>query len=128
MNATKVNVTYSTATNIYKYNSSNLIISYAIAIWFTLFSLLLGLYAFLDNGVVHSTEFSAIMATTRNPALNSLSEGHSLGTISLNKGIQRVKLMFGVLEEGQDKVHGVSRIGFGLQDNVTRLKKGGKYV
>jgi len=92
----------------------------------------LGFYSF-DNGVAHSTAFSAVLATTRNSALDALSKGHSLGSLPLDKSVKGVRLRFGELMEGTEKVVDedgavVKHIGFGLQDDVLRLKKGGKYV
>jgi hypothetical protein len=48
--------------------------SYGITFLLTTQSVCLGLYAFHINGVAHSTYFSAIIATTRNPGLDVLSD------------------------------------------------------
>jgi hypothetical protein len=90
-------VTMTPSYNIYQYNSF-LLLSYGIPLVFTTFSIILGIHAFGSNGVAHSTAFSAIVATTRNPALDDLSKGHSLGSFPLDKETARVKLKFGGIE------------------------------
>ena len=127
-------VTNSTTRNVYKYSSHNLIISYSTAIFVSALALVLGFYSFLDNGVAHSTAFSAVLATTRNSALDVLSKGHSLGSLPLDKRVEGVRLRFGELNGGgTEKVvdedgYEVKHIGFGLADDVLKLRKGRKYV
>ncbi|ORY12614.1 hypothetical protein BCR34DRAFT_289978 [Clohesyomyces aquaticus] len=133
-NATIVNVTYFYEQNIYNYDSQNLIISYSVAIFFTLLCVCTGFFALQFNGVVHSTAFSAIIATTRNPELDKLSVGHSLGAMPLKH--TNVRLRFGELTGDREKDwnsgsdgNGTGRhIGFGLAENVVDLVKGQKYT
>jgi hypothetical protein len=88
---------------MYQYDSRNLILSYGIAIFVTLLGVSLGLYSFHTNGVSHSMAFSAVVGTTRNPALDvileyedkemmavrlKLSPSHS-NVISKEKGFER---------------------------------------
>jgi len=96
-------VTYQETRNIYQYDSRNLIISYSTAIFFALFSVSVGLSSFRENGVAHSTAFSAIVATTRNSELDILSKGHSLGAVPLEKLVAEAKLRFGELVNGSEK-------------------------
>jgi hypothetical protein len=110
--------------NIYQYNSFLLLLSYGIPLVFTTCTVLLGIHAFRSNGVVHSTAFSAIVATTRNPALDALSEGHSLGSFPLDKEMAKVKLKFGGIEIGDKGV----RAGFGFAGEVSELRKQGTYI
>jgi len=84
----------------------------------------LGIYAFRFNGVAHSTAFSAMIATTRNPALDGLSEGHSLGCFPMDKEMAKTKLMFGGIEVGRKG----SRAGFGLAGEVSELERRGTYI
>lgn len=58
--AQNISVKYTTVRNIYTYDSRKLMISYGIALLATTIALCFGFYAFFDNGVVHSTAFSAI--------------------------------------------------------------------
>lgn len=81
-------------------------------------------YAFQTNGVVHSSSFSAIIATTRNEALDSLSRGHSLGALPLDKEFAKTRLMFGRFSGGEKK----ESAGWGIGEGVGGLKKGGRYV
>lgn len=76
------------------------------------------------NGVAHSTAFSATVTTTRNPALDSLSEGNSLGSYPLEKQVANVKLKFGGIEVGEKGV----RAGFGFAGEVSELRKRALYV
>jgi hypothetical protein len=73
-NATVVNITYFPTHNMYQYDRRNLFLSYGIAIFVTLLGVSLGLYSFHTNGVSHSMAFSAVVGTTRNPALDVILE------------------------------------------------------
>jgi hypothetical protein len=123
-NSSLAAVTFTPTHNIYQYNPFLLVLSYGIPLVFTFFSLLLGIYTFRFNGVSHSTAFSAIIATTRNRALDGLSEGHSLGAFPLDKEMAEVRLKFGGIEVGEKG----ERAGFGLAGEVSELRKRGKYI
>jgi hypothetical protein len=73
----------------------DVLLSYGLGILFTLFSILLGLYAFYDNGVVHSSSLSAIIATTRNQASDSVVKGNSLGAKPFHGDMKKTRLRFG---------------------------------
>ncbi|KAE9376403.1 hypothetical protein N431DRAFT_462240 [Stipitochalara longipes BDJ] len=120
--------------NVYQYNSKNLVISYSLAIGFAIIAVGIGFWALYENGVAHSTSFSAIMAATQNPDLAVLSEGSSIGVI--RKDLKETKLRFGVIEEGD---HGDTsypspeqgsddpkHVAFGFPQTVSRLSKGRK--
>lgn len=122
---------YSSTRNVYKYDRRNLIISYSIALSFTLLCLCVGFFALKFNGVIHSTAFSAIIATTRNIELDELLSGHSLGAMPLKH--PNASLRFGELakegEKGWSGASGESRhIGFGESENILSLRKGQKYI
>jgi hypothetical protein len=91
-----------------------------------------GFFALHYNGVAHSTAFSAIAAATRNPELDVVSRGQSLGALPLKD--TGLKMRFGELVGATvkgDEIEGretASHIGFGAADNVLNLRKGGKYV
>jgi len=92
-----------------------------------------GLYAFHTNGVSHSTAFSAIIATTRNPELDELSRGNSLGAFPLNLEAGGVKLRFGGIRVGcsgeeEQASFGIERQDEDLGQKLSMLKRGGKYV
>lgn len=84
---------------------------------------MLGLFALQHNGVAHSSSFSALMATTRNPTLDIVSEGHSLGAQPI-KDMGRVKLRFGEVDAGQATPH----VAWGLDEEVRRLRVGDRYT
>ena len=132
-NSTTIEVTQSLTRSVYKYNSGNLLWSYSVAVCITILALLLGFYSFLNNGVTHSTDFSAILATTRNPALDEVSRGYSLGTLPMDKSVKGIRLRFGELKEENNTFvdengQKVKHIGFGLENEVSGLKRYQKYV
>lgn len=86
----------------------------------------MGVFSFVENGVVHSMAFSAILATTRNAGLDELVVGQSLGAIPLDENVGRARLRFGELSE---KMTGsVRRVGFGFEEEVAGLERGAKYM
>jgi hypothetical protein len=82
---------------IYVYNRQNLLISYGAAAFVSLLAIVAGFYAIHENGVVHSTTFSSLIATTRNPTLDHIFESESLGALPMPKEILRHKVRFGLL-------------------------------
>ena len=93
------------------------------------------MFSFHRNGVIHSTTFSAIVATTRNRDLDGvcLGEGWGLGRRgeSDREGKGRLRLRFGALVEREEMTgrrFGESTVGFGVAERVVTLRKGGRYV
>jgi hypothetical protein len=86
--------------------------------------------SFVSNGVAHSNSFSAILSTTRNPDLDGLAKGRSLGTTDLGKDFGGAKLKYGVIYPGSmsDDQKQIGHVAFGLDSNVSLLKKGGLYI
>lgn len=105
--------------NHYIYDRRTLLITYGIFFFVSLIVALLGLRAFLLNGVNCDTTFSTILLTTRNPDLDQIAEGHCLGAQPLSKDISGLKLRFGVLN-GADAKHAA----FGVENSVSHLTKG----
>lgn len=113
--------------NVYRYDKRNLLISYTSATLLTLLAVTLGIFALLHNGVAHSMAFSAIVATSRNTALDRLTEGQSLGALPLDNHVMAVRLKFGEL--GKDGVSGAKeRLGFGFEREIQEIEKHGKYL
>ncbi|KAF5876371.1 uncharacterized protein Bfra_002776sa [Botrytis fragariae] len=79
------NVTYRRSTIVYQYNLRTLILSYSIAGFKAFISIIIGIVSCISNGVAHSTAFSALVATTRNPELDALPKGHCMGSLPLDK-------------------------------------------
>ena len=94
------------------------------------------MFSFHRNGVIHSTTFSAIAATTRNRDLDGvcLGEGWGLGRRGESdgeEGKRRLRLRFGALVEREEMTGrplGESKVGFGVAEKVVTLRKGGRYV
>ncbi|TVY47725.1 hypothetical protein LOCC1_G002396 [Lachnellula occidentalis] len=103
--------------NVYVYNRTNLIISYGTVIIVSLAAVCIGVASLIDNGVYHYTNFSAFMATTRNRDLDIIARGYCLGDA---KGIEKQRLMFGMLGGGVEEYHAA----FGLPGSVSQLEKG----
>ncbi|TEY87401.1 hypothetical protein BOTCAL_0002g00070 [Botryotinia calthae] len=88
-----------------------------------------------SNGVAHSTAFSALVATTRNPELDALSKGHCMGSLPLDKEMAKTRLRLGELKKGALKemagVDGsveIRHLILGFEADLVRLRKGGVYV
>ncbi|MCJ1403048.1 hypothetical protein MMC11_006270 [Xylographa trunciseda] len=117
--------------NVYQYDNLNLVISYTGAIIATIFSVAIGMFALYENGVSHSTSFSAILNTTRSTRLSDLTQGNSLGAEPLANDLGDLRLRFGLLDnEGDEKASPdgdlgiVRQAGFGVADHVDKLRRG----
>ncbi|CZR68847.1 uncharacterized protein PAC_18747 [Phialocephala subalpina] len=99
-NSTSATVSFSPTRNVYNYNPFYLFFSYGLALLFTLFSLTLGLYAFISNG------------------LDLLSKGNSLGALPKNKSMKKVRLRFGGVDSGEEYA------AFGAVERVRKLRRG----
>jgi hypothetical protein len=118
-------VTFYSSDNIYEYDSLKLIASYSAGILATILTVIIGCVAFRINGVAHDKSFSAIMTTTRNPDLDIMTAGHSLGPMS--EKLDHTKLRFGGIA-GRAGGEGVKRAAFGRVGSVSGLRKREKYI
>jgi hypothetical protein len=91
------NIVTSNTYNIYQYHPLYLLISYGVALFLSSIAAIVGFYSLHSNGISHSASFSAIVATTRNPELDSLTKASSLGADLPNTDIKKTKLRFGPL-------------------------------
>ncbi|KAF3015023.1 hypothetical protein E8E14_009293 [Neopestalotiopsis sp. 37M] len=107
--------------NVYYYNAKNLWIAYGFAIAFTLLSVGIGAHAFYVNGVSHSTNFSAVLQTTRNPTLDDLTRGKGLGSKPLDEIFKKTKLRLGILTSSVDSGEKAAQIAFGKPDEIIPL-------
>ncbi|KAE8448032.1 hypothetical protein EG329_009955 [Mollisiaceae sp. DMI_Dod_QoI] len=131
-NTTFKTITTSNTKNYYQYRPLYLALPYGVGFLCVFIVALTGLYSIHLNGVSHSMNFSSILATTRNPDLDVLTRGASLGAEPLKTDISKVKLRFGPLlgskegEQGDDgeKLH----VAFGRENSVGTLKKGRLYI
>ncbi|KAK5663975.1 hypothetical protein OQA88_187 [Cercophora sp. LCS_1] len=83
--------------NVYSYSQSSLLITYGITFALSLVGALVGRSAYYQNGVSHNITFSAFMSTTRNPGLDRLTEGHSMGTMPLVESVKNAELQVRVV-------------------------------
>lgn len=116
-----VPTTITTLVNVYTYDWRNLVISYAIAAALALGTVILGSFTFRRNGVSHASSFSAIVATTRNPDLDTLTKGQCLGAVPLSEDMGRTRLRFGMVGPATEKVR---HVAFGLENSVQNLHRG----
>jgi hypothetical protein len=79
---------------IYTYHAHNLLLSYSLAILFTLISCLLGAYACYENGHSHSRSFSAILASTGAAELMERFYEELIGRLPLHDNFRRSRLGF----------------------------------
>lgn len=88
-------VNQTTLINIYTYHRAPLLISYSLATGFALLAVLLGAWAYRENGCSHSRSFSAILASTRAANLAGLFHDELMGRLPLHENVQRTRLEFG---------------------------------
>lgn len=112
---------------VWRYNPLWLAISYFIAVGLTFAAVGIGLHAMIMNGYAIETNFSTFLTTTRNPDLDEVVKGSSLGASPLKKSVRETKLRFGetIRPEGTD---GVPHAAFGFPDQIRTLKKGKQYA
>ena len=106
------NVTTTTPVNIYTYQPRNLYIAYGVAIAVALLANLIGLYAFLANGVSYEISFSSIVCTTRDIHFSGLNAHERIGALPIDKEVRRAKIRF-VIGEVAEMWKGGGRWGFG---------------
>lgn len=106
--------------NLFSYDRVNLCITYVASLLVILASVGVGGAALWSNGVTSSTVFSTVLLTPRNPDLDRLAEGRSLGSDPLPKDIGKTRLRFGCLDLGES----MARAGFGVEGTVTLIRRG----
>ena len=106
--------------NLYSYEKITLLTTYAAGILTVLLWIGIGGITLWSNGIVSSTTFSAILLTTRNPDLDSLAKGYSVGSDTLPAAIADVRLKFGRVDSERLTEHAA----FGIEGTVTTLRKG----
>lgn len=111
---------------VWRYNPLWLAISYFIAVGLTFMAVGVGLHAIVENGYAMETNFSTFLTTTRNPDLDEVVRGSSLGASPLKKAVRETKLRFGetVRPEGEQ---GTPHAAFGFPESIRTLKKGRLY-
>lgn len=104
----------------YAYSPRTLWEIYGVAIGVSAICTILGLCILVKNGVDSDMSFSQILVTTRNPSLDTLCDGASLGGEKITEDIKRVKLKYGELirNESEEQSHAC----FGLEKEVIPLE------
>lgn len=116
----------STAILIWNYKPFWLVLSYSLAALLAILAVIEGLFAFARNGYSADTNFSTILATTRNSELDLLAEGLCLGNSPAPKHFTESQLRFGrVSRIGRQ---GEAHVAFGLSDDVGPIVVGEKYL
>ncbi|OIW29243.1 hypothetical protein CONLIGDRAFT_411841 [Coniochaeta ligniaria NRRL 30616] len=112
---------------VWRYNPLWLAISYFIAVALTFAAVGIGLHAIVANGYAMETNFSTFLTTTRNPDLDEVVRGSSLGASPLKRAVRETKLRFGetVRPEGAE---GTPHAAFGFPEQIRTLKKGKQYA
>ncbi|KAI5468149.1 hypothetical protein BGZ63DRAFT_460017 [Mariannaea sp. PMI_226] len=111
---------------VWTYHTVALITTYAVALALGLACLLLGVAAMVANGVCVEGEFMAILATTRNPAIDEAVGEACLGASGRScDELKKLRLQFGDISSstGDGRPHA----GFGFRDQVRPLTKGVGY-
>ncbi|KAH6721523.1 hypothetical protein BKA61DRAFT_469744, partial [Leptodontidium sp. MPI-SDFR-AT-0119] len=85
-----------------------------------------GLFAFARNGYSADTNFSTILATTRNLDLDRLAEGMCLGQFPPPKSFMGERLKFGQVRRRDEQ--GEAHAAFGLPGDVGPIVFGDKYT
>ncbi|KAI0380356.1 hypothetical protein F5Y04DRAFT_258078 [Hypomontagnella monticulosa] len=119
---TIVPVTVSTPRNYFSYDRQTLLASYLTAIAVTLFCMCVGCIALWSNGYTSSTNFSAVLLTTRNSDLDELAKNNTLGEKPLPDFVRDAKLRFGILGTREPDSHSAGfGFGFGFKGTVAPL-------
>lgn len=111
---------------VWRYNPTWLAVSYFIAVGLTFAAVGVGLHAIVSNGYAMETNFSTFLTTTRNPDLDEVVRGSSLGAAPLKESVRETRLRFGetIRPEGAE---GEPHAAFGFPDQIRTLKKGKQY-
>ncbi|KAF2009948.1 hypothetical protein BU24DRAFT_436840 [Aaosphaeria arxii CBS 175.79] len=117
--------------NTFVYHERALWLGYAMAVFATLTTILIGLCSMWQNGVASDTKFSRILVTTRNPTIDWLSVGACLGGDPFPKELRETKLRFGVLleeEPWEGPLGKVEHCTFGTAGETKDIVKYGLYA
>lgn len=87
------NVTTAEPINVYAYHPKNLFLAYGIALFLAIIAVILGLCAYLSNGVSHSNSFSSIVRATRNPDLLAFDQHQASTAVSLDGQARSQKVL-----------------------------------
>ena len=127
---TTANVTRSTTINVYSFSRPlNLILPYFVSLLVSLPFIIIGGVALLKNGVsAMDGSFMQIVTTSTGSAiLDKAAAGGCLGgNESAPEELKNLRIRFGEIIHREEPGK-VKRAGFGVESEVTSLKKGGRY-
>lgn len=103
---------------VYTYDAATLWEGYACALGFTTIGVIVGSCMLYGNGVVGQLTFAQVLVTTRNPTLDKISEGAGLGGKYITDRVWKLKVKYGLLEAGTEKM------GFGTKDEIHSIGNG----
>lgn len=112
--------------NVYAYASHKLLITYGVVVAVGFVMAGIGLAALGMNGIASDTSFSTVLLATRNPSLDRLTAGGCIGGKPLPAELGKLKLRFGELAIGTS-VDGVGHTAMGVEGEVSRIRRRGKY-
>ena len=139
---TTTKITTLTANNFYSFSHrKNLFVPYGVSLLLTLPFLVLGMLALQRNGVsaMDGSFVQMLMTTTASRELNMKAAGGCLGgENNVPEALMKEKILFGELGKGDgDRLSlklkssydegAVRRAGFGLEDEVSPLRRRGRY-
>lgn len=115
---------------LWNYRPLWLVLSYSLAVAGMLCAVIMGVFAYKWNGYGTDLSFSSILVTTRNKALDDVSDGSCLGNTPLPKHITQERLRFGELTNARasDRQDGPKHTGFGFAWQAGPITKGEKYA
>lgn len=127
---TTANATFLTATNVYSFSQPlNLIIPYFLSLFLAVPFLAVGMLALFRNGVsaIDGSFMQIITTSTGSAILDRAAAGGCLGgNESFPQELKDLKIRFGEFI-GRDDPGMVKRAGFGVDSEVTELRKGTSY-
>lgn len=124
----QANVETQVTQQVYSYQPFALLLTYGIALGLGLVSLVAGVLALLSNGVSMDAGFLSVLATTRNSALDELSQGACLGGTGHHLSqLEETQVRFGELVSVDRTVTRRRHAAFGLRGQVEPLQKGAEY-
>ena len=86
------NVTTTIPENIYSYHPFDVLLAYAVAIFFALLANILGLFAYFSNHASYDNSFSSTVFTTHGIHISGLSSHDKLGELPLDPKVARRRL------------------------------------
>lgn len=111
---------------VYVYAPRKLLITYGTAVTVGFVMACVGFAALAINGVASDASFSTILLTTRNRSLDQLTAGGCIGGAPLPEELGKLRMKFGEVATATGE-EGVGHMAIGVEGEVTRIRKRGRY-